>query len=393
MSDRPANPAPSPAGQTQDGTQTPAAAPARTRKGRTRLLLISVPLILILAGLYFWLSGGRYESTENAQLHQARMLIASDLSGRIADVPIADNQHVKAGDILFKLDDQPWRLALDQADAAVTAAQLQVKQLQGAYASAQSQRSLAQEDLDFVTTDTDRQQQLRNRGVASVASLDQSRHDLQRARDALTAADVGVQSAAAALAGAPDAPIDSHPLVVQALAARAKAAYTLEQTVLRAPVNGLITQAASFQKGQFVTAGSPLFSLIATDDAWVDANFKETQLDAIDPGQTATVVFDAFPGDTYQATVQAIGAGTGAEFALLPAQNATGNWVKVTQRVPVRVHLDAGQNIDRLRAGLSATVTVDTGRTSKLDQIVNRVDGAATADGVAPATDTAVPAK
>lgn len=362
-------------------TAAPVIAPA-PKRGRRRILMFSVPVLLLLAGGYVWLSGGRYEETENANLHQARLLISSDLSGRVSEVGAVDNRPVAKGDLLFRIDPQPYQLALQQANAAVAGARVQVAQLKAALAAANAQRDLAQGDLEFFQTGARRQSTLTQRGVTSAASQDSSQHDLQRARQALTVAEVGVQSAIAALDGDPETPIDEHPLVLQAIAARDKAAYTLTQTEVRAPLDGVVYQASSFRPGQFVAAGSPAFSLVATGDAWVDANFKETQLAALNPGEPAEVVFDAFPDRTYAATVEAVGAGTGAEFSLLPAQNATGNWVKVTQRVPVRLRLAEGQQVADLRSGLSAKVKVDTGRQTGLERLEDRASTAANRAGV-----------
>ena len=179
---------------------------------------------------------------------------------------------------------------------------------------------------------------------------------------ALAAAKQGVANALAGLGGKPDLETDQHPSVQSALAAREKAAYNLSLTTVHAPSDGVLYQAASFRAGQFVAAGNPLFALVATNDTWVDANFKETQLSGIKTGESADVEFDSYPGQTFKGRVAAIGAGTGAEFSLLPAQNATGNWVKVTQRVPVRIALDKSDALPDLRSGLSAKVSVDTGR-------------------------------
>lgn len=353
-------------------------APASETPKKSRLrrpLMLAVPVALLLGGGYFWLSGGRFEETENANFHQARLLIASDLAGRVTDVAAVDDHAVAQGAMLFRVDDQPYRIALQQAEAAVAAARVQVTQMKSAYAAAVAQRQLAQSDLEFQQTSARRQETLTSRGVASAAAQDESQRDLLRAQEALTAAEIGIESAAAALGGDPETPVDQHPLVLQAIAARDKAAYTLSQTTVTAPVDGIVYQAASFQKGQFVAAGSPLFSLVATGNAWVDANFKETQLEGLRPGQAATVVFDTFPDTPFEATIQAIGAGTGSEFSLLPAQNATGNWVKVTQRVPVRLTLAPGQDLSLLRSGMSATVSVDTGRQTALERLQARAGG------------------
>lgn len=185
--------------------------------------------------------------------------------------------------------------------------------------------------------------------------------DLDKAKEQHSAAVQGIASAKAALGGNPDIATDQHPTVLSAQAARDKAAYNLAQTTVRAPADGTVSQAASFKVGQFVGVGTPLFSLVETGDTWVEANFKETQLTNMKPGQKAEIVLDTYPDRTFHGTVQAIGAGTGAEFSLLPAQNATGNWVKVTQRIPVRVKVETADADIALRTGMSATVSIDTG--------------------------------
>lgn len=390
----PASP-PQPAAAARPAAPAPAAEPKKKSRLR-RPLILAVPLILLLGGAYAWLSGGRYEETENANFHQARLLIASDLSGRVTEVGAKDDQPIARGALLFQIDARPYEIALQQAEAAVAAARVQVSQMKSAYDAAVAQRALAQTDVDYVQTNARRQSTLTSRGVSSAASQDQSQHDLQRAQQALTAAEVGVQSAAAALGGDPETPVDQHPLVLQAIAAQEKAAYTLSQTKVVSPVDGMVFQAASFQPGQFVAAGSPLFSVVATEESWVEANFKETQLEALRPGQAAEVTFDTFPDQTFTGTVQAVGAGTGAEFSILPAQNATGNWVKVTQRVPVRVRLADDQDLSLLRSGMSATVSVDTGRETGLERFEGRASAVVSRDRsgapVTTATTTTAPA-
>ena len=332
------------------------------RRPRRNILMISLPLALAVAGAVVWLSGGRYETTDNANLHQARVSVASDLSGRVVAVGIEENQNVTRGETLFQVDAEPYRLALAQADASLSSARLNVEQMKAAYAVARATEAAAEERSDYYATELVRQESLTAKGVAATASLDGARNDARAATAALAIAHQQVESARAALGGNPGIEIDAHPVVVAAQVARDHAAYDLERTTVKAPADGVIYQAASFKPGQFVAAGAPLFALVETGDYWIEANFKETQLAGITPGQHAEVTFDAFPDRHLTATVETIGAGTGAEFALLPAQNATGNWVKVTQRIPVRLRLDAGSEVAGLRSGLSAEVSVDTGK-------------------------------
>lgn len=344
--------------------------PARPRRrGGRILLMLFVPLLLLAAGAWVWLSGGRYEETENAYLHVATLAIASDVSGRVVEANVADNRPVHEGDVLFRLDPEPARLALSEADAALAAARLGVEQMKAAWRQALAQEEVARNDVAFRQTELDRQAALAERGVATTAVLDETRHALRAAEDELTTLERATASALAALGGDAEAPTDRHPSVQAALAARDKAAYNLGLATVRAPADGVIYKAASFRAGQFVSAGAPLFSLVETGDVWIDANFKETQLAHIAPGQPAQVEFDMAPGKHFAATVEAVGAGTGAEFSLLPAQNATGNWVKVTQRVPVRLRLDATQGTPPLVSGVSADVTVDTGVTRSLPRL------------------------
>ncbi|RUX15983.1 HlyD family secretion protein, partial [Mesorhizobium sp. M2A.F.Ca.ET.042.01.1.1] len=308
-----------------------------------------------------WVTGGRYQGTENANLQQARISVASDTAGRIVQVGIADNQLVKQGDLLFVIDPEPYRIALAQADAAVAAARLNVEQLRAAYSQAMAQEKSASSEVDYAQSQYDRAADLAQKGINAKSSLDQARNDLDKAKQQLAVAQQGIVSAKAALGGNPEIETDKHPTVMAALAARDKAAYDLAQTTVKAPADGVIYQAASFKVGQYVSVGTPLFALVETGDTWIDANFKETQLTNMKPGQKAEIVVDTYPGRTFEATVKAIGAGTGAEFSLLPAQNATGNWVKVTQRIPVRLELTDPDDKMALRTGMSASVTVDTG--------------------------------
>lgn len=336
--------------------------PTRKKRGKRVLLMIAVPLALLLAGGWFWLSGGRYQETENAYLHQAKVTIASNLSGRVTDVEVADNQRVKAGDLLFTIDTEPYRLALAEADAAISSARLQVEQLKASYKQSVAQEGVERDEVDYLQKELERQQALAKRGVATTQALDEATHDLRKSREQLSALEQATASARAALGGTADIETDDHPMVRSALAARDRASYNLEEASVRAPADGIVYRADDFRKGQFVSAGEALFSLVENRDVWVDANFKETQLTHIRPGQSAEVEIDIYPGRNFPATVEAIGAGTGAEFSLLPAQNATGNWVKVTQRVPVRLRFDGTVPADiEMISGASAKVSVDTG--------------------------------
>ncbi|WP_235679132.1 HlyD family secretion protein [Aquibium microcysteis] len=340
----------------------PAAAPAppRRRRGLRTLLMLSVPLALIGGGGYVWVTGGRFQETENASLRQPRVTVAAEIAGRVTEVKVVENMAVTSGETLFVIDPEPYRIALDQANAALEGARLQVEQLRAAYGQAITQEAIARDSVVYLQSELDRKKALTDKGIGTQSALDTARHDLATAREQQAAAGQGIASARAALGGDPNIETDRHPTVLAALAARDKAAWQLGLTTVRAPADGVVSQASSFKPGQMVSPGTSLFTLVETDDPWIEANFKETQLTHMRVGQAAEVRIDAFPDVPLHATVQSIGAGTGAEFSLLPAQNATGNWVKVTQRVPVRLELEDDEIAGRLRTGMSATVEVDT---------------------------------
>jgi membrane fusion protein (multidrug efflux system) len=337
--------------------------PKRRKRRMLRLvLMVCVPLLLVIGGAYFWLTGGRYIETDNAYVKQRMAAISSDVAGKIIEVDVRENQKVKAGDVLFKIDPEPFRIAVDQANAALATARLQVKQLHAAYATAEAKLDADRATAEIRHRELTRSADLAGKGFAAASALDESRLAAQQADAQVELSQKGVDAAAAALDGNPDAPIDSHPTVQAALAARAKDALDLARTTVRAPKDGIASQVAKVNVGQYVSEGTEMLSLVETSDTWIEANFKETQLTDVLPGQPVAVTVDTYPGLKLEGKVESIGAGTGSEFSLLPAQNATGNWVKVVQRIPVRVRVDQ-KGADILRAGMSSDVTVDTGET------------------------------
>jgi membrane fusion protein (multidrug efflux system) len=340
--------------------QTAPVAPARPSRLRRTALMLSVPVLIAAGAGAWWLTSGGSESTENAYVHQARLSVAAELGGRVVEVAVSDNQRVKAGDLLFRIDPEPYRITLAKAEAALDAARLDVQRLKAAYAEAVAQAKLAHDTAEYQATNLQRQKALTAKGVATDSALDDALHAARMAAEQAAAADISVQAALAALGGMPDGAVDDHPEVRSALVAREAAAYDLKRTEVRAPADGVIYQASSFRTGQMVSTGSTLFTLVETGEVWVEANFKETQLSDIRVGQSAEVVLDLARGQRLSGHVEAIGAGTGAEFSLLPAQNATGNWVKVEQRVPVRIALDDPSAAPLLATGLSAAVEVRT---------------------------------
>jgi membrane fusion protein (multidrug efflux system) len=361
-------PAPQPAPPPQ--AAAPEAAPRKKGGARRLVLMIVVPLALVLGGGYFWLTGGRYEGTDNAYVQQAKVSVSADIAGRITAVNVGENQHVTAGTVLFTIDPQPYQIALDQANAALASARVNVQQLKVAYGTAQVQLKSAEATRDIQQAAYDRQAALVKQAVASSSTLDQPKLALQQAETAVDTARQQVAAAVAALGGDPNIDIDSHPAVLAAKAQVEQAERNLSKTTVRAPDDGIVANVSSLNVGQFVAAGTTIASLVETDGSWIEANFKETQLTNMKPGMPAEVEIDAYPGKL-EGTVESIGAATGSEFSLIPAQNATGNWVKVVQRIPVRIKLPASPEVELLKTGMSANVTVDTGR-STLDKLLGK---------------------
>ena len=340
-----------------DAASAPAA--PRKRNGRRIVIMAAVPVVLAAVGGYFWLTGGRYQETDNAYVEQAKVAVSADVAGRIASVSVHENQSVKAGDVLFSIDPEPYRIALAQADAALATARVNVEQLKVAYGTAKAQLNAAQSTLAIRQAAFDRKNALVENGTAADAALDDVKLTLETAKNAVIAAEQQLASATAALTGNPDIATDDHPAVRAALAAHDTAQRNLDKTTVIAPADGIVSQVASLNAGQFIATGTTIASLIETGDTWIEANFKETQLAALHTGMPVEIKIDAYPGVAFTGELESIAAATGSEFALVPAQNATGNWVKVTQRVPVRI---AVTPVDGkiLRAGMSAVVAVDT---------------------------------
>ncbi|TXC69321.1 HlyD family secretion protein [Sphingorhabdus soli] len=319
--------------------------------------MLGLPLILVAVGGYFWLTSGRYVSTDNAYVQQDKVAVASDVAGRIVEVDVKENQHVEAGDILFRIDPDPYRIGLAQAQAAIAGAQVNVASLQSSYAASVPDIAAAQDRVRLAQEALGRQQALMARGFTTKTDLQAAQHEVTQARLAVSNAQASAAEAKAKLATGSAVP-GENPAIAAATAQQQAAQLNLRRTVVRAPVSGTVSQSDRLQVGQMMVTGLPAVSIVANASSWVEANFKETDLDNMRVGQPATVTFDAYPELELKGHVASIGAGTGSEFSVLPAQNANGNWVKVTQRVPVRIAID-DKSPRPLIAGLSAKIKVD----------------------------------
>jgi len=344
--------------QIQDATPVSVTPETPKRNWLRPLLMISVPLLIIAVGGYFWLTGGRYISTDNAYVQQDMVSISPDVTGRIVEVKVRENQRVKAGDILFRIDPEPYRIAVAQADAALAAARVQIATLATDSGGAAADIASARADIQLAEATYERQNALMKRGFTTRASFDAARQQVAAGRARLATAQADAARARAQVGSGTGA--SGAPAAIQAaMAQREKAALDLARTVVRAPHDGIISQTGRLQVGNITPSGVPAMSLVVNAVAWVEANYKETDLDTMAVGQPAEIKLDAYPGTKFRGHVSSIGAGTGSEFSVLPAQNANGNWVKVTQRLPVRIAID-GTPPRALIAGLSAHVSIDT---------------------------------
>jgi membrane fusion protein, multidrug efflux system len=341
--------------------------PSRPLRQRLRLpLMLLGPIAVLVATGWWYLTSGRYVSTDDAYVQAARVQISNDISDRVTAVAVHDNELVKKGQVLFLLDPRPFQIAVEQAKARHAAAQLQIVAMKATYREKVSTANAMAATLAYRQRERDRQQQLMARGFASQQQFDQAEQAFEVARAQLAADQHDVAIALANLDGNPDLPVDQHPSVAEAQAALDQAELNLGYTVVRAPENGIVTKVDQLQPGDWVqgvnTGAAPttLFYLVSTDRVWVEANFKETELTHMQPGQQATVEIDTYPDRVFHARVESLSPGTGLTFSLLPPENATGNWVKVVQRLPVRLAIDNTDASQPLHAGMSAFVEVDT---------------------------------
>ena len=329
------------------------------------MLLIGVPLAAAAAALYFYAAGGRHVETDNAYVKAHIIAVSAEVAGRVVEVEVRDNQPVAAGAPLFRIDPAPFEVAIAKADAQMAVVRTDLASLRGEYRVALAEAKEAEERIDFTTRQLDRQRRLKERGMGREDTFDEARHNLDVARARLAAVQERAARVLASLSGDPNLPADRHPRFLEAQAARSAAQLDLAHTRVTASAAGIVSN-MRLQAGEFVARGVPVFSLIESRDTWVEANFKETQLAGVRVGQGAPSSSTPTPASSGRRVSSAIAPATGAEFALLPPQNATGNWVKVVQRVPVHLAIEQTPGQPPLRAGMTVTVTVDTGRSRGL---------------------------
>jgi membrane fusion protein (multidrug efflux system) len=330
--------------------------PQRTALRRT--LLVGGPLLMAIVGSWFWLTSGRFVGTEDAYVKADKVILGAEVAGSIAAIAVRENQHVEAGSELLRIDDRHYRIALAKAEAELAAVASDIESIKASLKQKNEELTLARTNATFAEREFQRQSQLATRKLNSLAQLDEARHKLDVARQQISVVEQERAQYLSRLSGNPDLPVKQHPDYLQAKATRDAAALDVERTIVRAPFAGIASRVP--QVGQYVAAGNPLMSVVADSETWIEANFMETDLTNVRPGQPTTVRIDSYPGREWTGHVLSISQATGAEFSVLPPQNASGNWVKIVQRIPVRIAIDARKDDPQLRLGMTATVEIDT---------------------------------
>ena len=353
------------------------AAPAPKRRSYTRpvLMLGGIAIVAVGAG-YMWLTGGRYVSTDDAYIRAAKLMVSTDVSGIVSDVDVKEGQTVAAGDVLFRVDPQQYEIGVRNAQANLDETRLDLEGRKIDYKRMMSDIAAAQATVQNDQATFDRYQQLvKDTAALSRATYDQGRYTLEADQGKLQSLKQQAASELAKLGGDANFNVEQHPLYLQAKAALDEARRQLDHAIVRAPFAGTVTAVDSLQPGLYLVAATAGLSnqgaigLIANDKVWIDAHVKETDLTYVKPGDAVDVSVDAYPGQTWRGTVDSIAPASGAEFSILPAQNASGNWVKVVQRVPVRVLVQQAATDPQLRSGMSVNVDIDTGHKRKLSEI------------------------
>jgi membrane fusion protein (multidrug efflux system) len=332
------------------------------RQYRRLILLGVLPALAAAIALSVYMMGGRYISTDNSYVGAQKVLITPDVAGKISRIMVAEGQSVEMGAALFEIDPVPYQLALRQAESRLAMVRTEFANLMSNLRSVQQLIEIARQTVQLKQNDVDRKAALLSSRSGSAADADTSLAALATARAQLEQLIQQEAQYRNQLLGDPDLPLEQYPLYMQAAAALDQAKRDLDHTTLRAPISGIATQVDSIQLGRYVSAGTPVFAVMDDKRLWVDANPKETDITFLQIGQKAIVHVDTFPRHIFHGTVVSVSPGTGAQFAILPPQNASGNWVKVVQRVPVRIALDPNEHVAKLRAGMSATVDIDTRR-------------------------------
>jgi membrane fusion protein, multidrug efflux system len=340
------------------------------RKRVTRWALFGLLPVALIVGGYFYFAGGKIMSTDDAYVDADKVGISTDIAGLVQDVDVTDNQHVTAGQILYRLDPRQFQIALDNAKASLAQTALSIDAMKQDYKHMLSDAAAQQAQVDLDQLNYNRESMLLHNATVSQAVFDQAHYTLLNDQSKLESLRQQAATQLARLGGDADIPTLQHPQYLQAQAQVEEAQRQLDHTVIKAPFAGTVTNVPSIAPGKYLSASMTAFYLVDTDHLWVNANPKETELTFVRPGQPVTVTVDTYPDAVWHGTVQSISPAAAQEFSLLPAQNTSGNWVKVVQRVPLRVRVDTSdQKLPPLRAGMSVEVNVDTGHARGLPHL------------------------
>jgi len=340
------------------------------RKRVTRWTLFGVLPLALLAGGYLYVTGGKIMSTDDAYVDADKVAVSTDIAGLVQDVDVSDNQHVAAGQILYRIDPRQFQIALDNAKANLAQTALAIDAMKQDYKHMLSDAAAQQAQVDLDQANYNRENMLVRSGTVSQAVFDQAQYALLNDKSKLESLRQQAATQLARLGGNADIETAQHPQYLQAQAQVDEAQRELDHTVVKAPFTGTVTSVPSIAPGKYLAASTTAFYLVDTDHLWVSANPKETELTYVKPGQPVTVTVDTYPDAVWHGTVQSISPAAAQEFSLLPAQNTSGNWVKVVQRVPMRVRVDTSdQKLPPLRAGMSVEVNVDTGHARGLPHL------------------------
>lgn len=334
------------------------------------ILLFVVPALGLVAGAHYWVKSTRYVSTENAYVKAHHLAISADIDGRAVRVLVNENDSVQKGDLLFELDPEQHRIDLAKAEAELGGIRNTLDALRAEFRTAKAELREAQQEVQYYKRVYDRQRKLVQRGVASRASFDKAERNLTQTRQFTRTINQKIQQVLAKLGGRATIPAEKHPMYMEALAKKRQAALNLRRTQVTAPADGIVGK-VTLQVGEYVQEGRSVIPIVKGGETWIEANLKETQLTHVRRGQIATLVVDAYPEKEWTAKVISISPSTGAELSVLPPQNASGNWVKVVQRVPVRLELDSPRSGQPLRAGMTVAVSIDTTRDRSLFQMID----------------------
>ncbi len=332
-----------------------------------RFLMIGGVALVASVALVLWLIGGRYVETDDAYVQSAKLMVSTDVSGLVQDVDVKEGQHVKKGEILFRLDPQPFRIAVQNARAQLDQTALTIDSMKQDYLRMQADIRSQAAQVDLAQRNYNRYAKLLKANAISQSTYDQARVTLSSARDQMAALERTADTQLAKLGGSLDIPTKQHPQYLEALAKVDETERQLDHSVVRAPFDGVVAEVDSLQPGTLVISAMSAFSttsavgLVASHHSWIEAHLKETDLTHVHQGDPVTFTVDTYPGHTWHGHVEAVSASTGSAFSVLPAENASGNWVKVVQRIPVKIAIDRKPGDPDLRVGMSTIVDIDTG--------------------------------